>query len=248
MKNLLSLLLLLTLLPSFAAAEQKYGFANASINYLNWSQTSEKSSDYSKSDFYYFELEGGAGYDWGDVYGFFDLENAFKDSQDFPNNRRTAAKGAIAYKIMKSNLNLYAQVYDFSEDGFSEQNRVYGVRYDIATDFGLWFKPFIGLHDVTQTYFSGLNGFMGGWTFGYDFKIKGERFSIVNWHEMEFMRRDAYGKDGANGSNVGTNGAISFWYHVPLDITFGVQYRYAKHKLGSKAFLDGMITSVKYNF
>ena len=50
-----------------AQAEQFYGFANVSVNYLDWTGgTTERSG---KTDFIYLEAEGGAGYDWGDVYG-----------------------------------------------------------------------------------------------------------------------------------------------------------------------------------
>lgn len=62
-----------------AQAEQFYGFSNMSVNYLDWTAKAEERSNGgyggAKEDFVYLEIEGGAGYSWGDVYGFVDLEN-----------------------------------------------------------------------------------------------------------------------------------------------------------------------------
>jgi hypothetical protein len=225
-------------------AKQLYGFKNLSLNYLNWSDKTEANTNYSKADFYYVELEGGAGFDWGDVYGFFDLENPFKSSSDFPNNRRTALKVSLEPNIGKTNFNLYLHVYNFSEDSFSEQNRVYGLSYNLKTNFGFWFKPFIGLHDVTSTYFSGVNGLMAGWVLGYDFNILKYKFSISNWNEIEFDREESY----LSGEKTGVNGAIAIWWHANKLITAGLQYRYANNKLGSTTYQNGGIISLKFNF
>ena len=121
-------------------AKQLFGFKNVSLNYLNWSEKTEENTNYSKADFYYIELEGGAGYDWGEVYGFFDFENPFKSSNDFPNNRRSAFKFVLEPNLGKTNINLYMHVYNFAEAGFSEQNRVIGLSYNLRTQFGLWLK------------------------------------------------------------------------------------------------------------
>jgi hypothetical protein len=238
------LLLLFFLLQFNALSKQIYGFKNISLNYLNWSEKTEENTNYSKADFYYIELEGGAGFDWGDVYGFYDLENPFKSSSDFPNNRRSAMKFVIEPNIGKTDLNLYMHVYDFSEDGFSEQNRVIGLSYKFNTKFNFWIKPFIGLHDVSSTYFSGVNGMMTGWVFGYDFNISKAKFSLTNWNEIELYRN----KDYISGKKEGINGALALWWHATDLITAGIQYRYTDNKLGSTTYQDGSIVSLKFNF
>lgn len=60
----------------------------------------------------------------------------------------------------------------------------------------IWFKPFIALHYVDQTYYSGNNGYVVGWVAGYDFNLVNQKFSITNWHEMEFDRNKRYGNGG----------------------------------------------------
>ncbi len=64
-------------IPAVSHAEFKGGFADIGIHYLDWtSRTTEKSSTKShKDDFGYLELEGGANFSWGEMYGFFDWEN-----------------------------------------------------------------------------------------------------------------------------------------------------------------------------
>ncbi len=56
-----------------ASAEMKWGFADASLNYLEWNRSTEEKS--LKRSFAYLELEGGGRFNWGELYGFFDLEN-----------------------------------------------------------------------------------------------------------------------------------------------------------------------------
>ncbi|HIF7720951.1 TPA: outer membrane protein OmpK, partial [Escherichia coli] len=68
-------------IPAVTHAEFKGGFADIGIHYLDWtSRTTEKSSTKShKDDFGYLELEGGANFSWGEMYGFFDWENFYND-------------------------------------------------------------------------------------------------------------------------------------------------------------------------
>lgn len=49
------------------------------MNYFDWiCSIMYKFGDFLyKDDFVYIELEGGVGYSWGEIYGFFDLENLF---------------------------------------------------------------------------------------------------------------------------------------------------------------------------
>jgi hypothetical protein len=242
-KNLLRALVLLCFVPLFtkeATADYEWGFGNVSLNRLYWdSSTKQKST---KTDFNYLELEGGAQYTWGETYGFFDVEEIGKRGELL----RTAAKGIVRYYLGKSNISLYGHVYNFTQAGFSEQNRVYGLGYQL-TGKGWWFKPFLGFHDVTQTYFNGSNGFMGGWIIGYVFKIGGEEFLAADWHELEFARKDDYAAANGN-SRVGQNGAASIWWIANSKFNFGLQWRYAVNKLGTEGNLNAAILSAKYIF
>lgn len=44
-----------------------YSFINTSINYLDWNKHTEQKTI--QKDFVYLELEGGAGWSWGEFYG-----------------------------------------------------------------------------------------------------------------------------------------------------------------------------------
>lgn len=69
----------LLIIPALSHAEYKSGFADIGLHYLDWtSETTEKTSKKShKDDFGYLELEGGANFSWGEMYGFFDWENFY---------------------------------------------------------------------------------------------------------------------------------------------------------------------------
>ncbi|USD38470.1 MULTISPECIES: outer membrane protein OmpK [Ferrimonas] len=249
------------------AAEQFYGFMDLSINYLDWTDKAEDRTNPDiggrggpKEDFFYIELEGGAGFDWGDVYGFIDFENPtnsndgqFSDEAFATDGFRIAAKGTLAYNLGSSNWNAYGHLYSFTESssGFFDQNLVLGVSYDVFTDFGLWFKPFIGGHYEQQSFAgSGWNGGMLGWVLGYDFAIGEQKFSVTNWHETEFARDDQFRSNGTQYqlASVGWNGAVALWWHLPNNLTGGLQYRYADNKLGTAAYHDAIIYSLRYNF
>ncbi|QIG07122.1 outer membrane protein OmpK [Proteus sp. ZN5] len=229
------------------------GFASASINYLDWTtHTTHKTGKTShKDDFAYLELEGAANFSWGEFYGFFDLENPFNKKETHPgDNQRYTIKSTARIYLGKSNFNLYGHVYGtWSLPGkkyggnFHEVNTLYGFGYNTQIA-NLWFKPFIALHYVDQSKYSGNNGYVTGWVAGYDFNIKNQKFSLTNWHEMEFQRHKRYGNGGKNG----INGALAIWWHPTTSITTGIQYRYAYKKLGESFLQDGIVYSLKYNF
>jgi hypothetical protein len=238
----LAVLLFFAAFVSLAAAHAEYqsGFGNVSVNLLDWTTGTEGKSD--KKDFVYLELEGGANFNWGEIYGFFDLENPGKTGNDV----RSASKGSINYLLGGTKIGLYAQVYNFAAHGFSEQNRVLGLSYTFAGE-GWWWKPFLGAHDVSQTFYSGSNGAMGGWVLGYAFKFFGENFLFVDWHEYEFERHRTYA--AGNGARLdGHNGAASIWWFGPGGLSLGIQGRYANDKLGTPGSLGAVIYSVKYLF
>ncbi len=224
--------------PSFAAYQ--WGFGDVSINHLAWDQGTQNKS--TKRDFNYVELEGGAQFNWGELYGFYDSENVGKPGDEI----RSAAKASVRYYLGQSKLSLYAHAYTFSALGFSEQNRIFGLGYQLAGE--QWsFKPFLGAHEVIQTYFNGMNGFMGGWTLIYNFKIAGQNFMAIDWHEIEFERNQLYAAGNGN-SKIGHNGAASIWWSPIPETSAGLQWRYASDKLGTPGSMNAFIASLKYNF
>ncbi|WP_371188053.1 outer membrane protein OmpK [Thalassotalea maritima] len=249
-----------------AQAEYLYGFGSFSVNYLDWTAKTEDRTNLegfggAKEDFLFLEVEGGAGFSWGDVYGFIDLENPANVSSkgsDYEEKGgtggfRIAAKGSVAVNMGESNWNYYGHVYSFTEasGGFYDQNVVLGVSYDLFTDFGLWVKPFVGAHIENQTFAgSGFNGYMAGWVLGYDFMVGDQKFAVTQWHETEFGRKDQFRSNGTEHTlnSVGQNGAVSLWWHATPKVTLGAQYRYADHKLGTAAYHDAVILTAKYNF
>jgi len=93
---------------------------------------------------------------------------------------------------------------------------------------------------------------MTGWVFNYDFKIFNKKFSLFQWNEIEFKRDKTFYKDGevpiGDSKSYGLNGDISLWWHINNDITGGLQYRYAKYKLGNAEYQSAFIYTLKYNF
>lgn len=251
-------------IATFSSAAQAEGpqwsFANASINYLDWSSGTESrtADNAAKSDFYYLELEGGLGYSWGEFYGFFDIENPghdhFDEDSNGQDNFRTAAKVTSHLYLGDSPFSLYLHVYDFRDYGFNgrEQDQILGFGYRHTFDNGLWVKPFLGAARVQSDGYTGMNGGMLGWVLGYDFKAFDQSFSLTNWHEQTFERDDEYLEQnyvGDKADSVGTNGAVALWWHPHPAITTGVQYRYSDNKLGTpNQYQNAMIYSIKFNF
>nr|WP_253927041.1 outer membrane protein OmpK [Halomonas hibernica] len=236
-----------------------WSFANVSVNYLDWSNGTERrtASNAAKSDFTYVEIEGGAGFSWGEFYGFFDFENPtndqFDESSGGKDNFRTAGKVTSHIYLGDTPLSLYAHVYDFRDYGYNsrEQDQILGLGYRTTFANGLWFKPFIGAARVQSESYTGMNGYMAGWVAGYDFAALNQNFSVTNWHEQTFGRDSDYLEQnyvGGKAGSVGTNGALSLWWHPNDLITTGVQYRYSENKLGTpNAYQNAMIYSIKLN-
>lgn len=223
------------------SADYLYGFANISINRLDWSDKTENRAG--KNDFTYLEIEGGAGFDWGEVYGFIDLENPHKSNSE---GRATSMKGTIRYNLGFAGLNLYGHIYDLNGSGFHEQNRLLGVGFSYR-NAGLFFQPFLAVNNTESSNMgksiSGFNGYVAGWVLGYSFNLMDQNFMFSNWNEYEFDRDSQY-----VGGQSGFNGAAALWWNVNNKITLGFQYRYANDKLGSATYQDGFIYSLKYNF
>lgn len=233
-----TLIWLLISLP--ASAEYKFGFADINFNRLNWNEGTKLKS--TKQDFNYLEFEGGQTHSWGDLYGFFDIENIGKTGSDV----RTAGKFAVNYYLGNSPFSLYAQIYNFTSLGFSEQNQVTGFGYRLEGQ-GWWIRPYLGFHNVSETFYSGFNGYMAGWTVGYAFSFRGLSFLFVDWHEWEFARNRIYA-DGNGGATSSQNGAASIWWNANDHLSTGFQWRYAQDKLGTPGTLGAQIYTLKYTF
>jgi hypothetical protein len=228
-----------------------YSFVNLNINYLDWNKVSEREAE--KGDYVYFGLEGGAGWDDLNFYGFANVENPTHDYNDNkPNNLRFSGLGDIDIEIAH-NFKLHFQDFALNGDDFYVNDFVFGVGYKVDTDFGLWFRPFVGFHHTYSSYYNGMNGYMAGWLFNYDFTMFSYKFNIFQWHEMEFCRKKSFYLDDDNqptgdGASWGVNGAISAWIYLGESLALGTQYRYARNKLGSNTLQSAFIYSMKYYF
>lgn len=224
-----------------------------SFNYLDWSDgTSDRAGHL--ADFSYIELEGGAGFTWGELYGFADLEIPNENASEV----RTSIKGSIDVKTGAGGLNVYGQLYNTNSDGFTAQNNVLGLSYKVDGDWG-FVKPWVGFHHAITTAswnedfddrgFSGMNGGMAGLTAVVNFKIKGESLTFTTWNEVEFARSDDYlAVSTSETDDLSLNGAVALWWNFTDHWTTGVQYRYAHNKLGAGDYSNAMIYSIKYNF
>lgn len=228
-----------------------YSFIDTSINYLNWSNSTENNT-FQKS-FTYLELEAGASWNWGSFYGFMDIENPLSSYSDLPaDDLRLVFKPILDIDISQ-NFNLHLQTFYLNSKTFYVNNFVPAISYEYFSDYGLWFIPFLGLHYQNSTYYSGFNGYMAGWSLNYDFKLFNQDFFLFNWNEIEFGRdKESYELDDGtpigDGKSYGLNGALSLWYKAYEGLTLGLQYRYAKYKLGSDTYQSGIIYSLKYYY
>jgi hypothetical protein len=245
-----------------AHADYLYGFGGVYVDHQNWDHgpTSieyNNGGDVADRNQLVLGVEGGAGFTWGDVYGFFDYESPGKGAND----RKTSFKGSTHIYLGDSGLSAYAQVYDHQSQGMDEQNRVLGIGYTKLAGDNWWFKPWVGIHDVdysdsfsaTGTRINGSNGYMLGWTAGYRFQAFNQNFTLVNWNEVEFDRKGSYAT--INGGDTGVNGAISLMWNANEHITTGLSYRYFANKLGvnnpatdNQTYGDALIYRLQYNF
>lgn len=246
-------------LPPEAKAEKSFFTPNftywdTSVNYLDWSAGTEQRAmgKTNFSDFVYVELEGGAGWDWGEFYFFADIENPTKSWDNVPtDDKRVVIKPILDIKLGESDFYFHLQDYFLKSKTFFVNNLVPGLAYKYVNG-NFWIRPFIGPHYQESTFYDGFNGYMAGWTFIYNFKIGEEKFLLSNWHEFEFDRDEEHylynGDPVGDGRSHGVNGALAFWW-TPIDaLTAGIQYRYSNYKLGLNAYATAWIYSLKYNF
>ena len=239
----IKILVLFLYFTTFSEASQSffkpnYSFATSSINYLDWSKNSKSKTIF--KDFTYLEVEYGAGWSWGEFYGFLDLENPSSSYyENFPDGLRVVAKPILDINIYK-NIAFHIQDFYLDTKDYYLHNIVAGVSYKYSLDYDFWIRPFIGVHYLKDSFYSDFNGYMAGWTFLYNFKLLDQDFSIFQWHEMEFLRKLE--------KNFGVNGALSTWWNINKDFSLGAQYRYTLNKLGYNEYLSAGIYTFKYRF
>ncbi|MBI3229576.1 MAG: hypothetical protein HYZ45_05155 [Burkholderiales bacterium] len=252
---------------SAALAADGWSWSDVSINYLNWTKATEDKSNPpnavfgAKKDFVYLEIEGGMGGAWGDLYGFFDIENPTNNTNNASDNRadrRQALKIVGRYNLTKIGdipLMAYAHVYDFVDNGFNDQNRVLGFATDIKSG-KFTISPWIGVHQESKTGVGVMsNGGMAGFNMMYPFEVSGQSFLLFQWHEMEFGRKNeflAFGNNLASKdyseNKTGQNGAIGINWNLTKQIVPSLTYRYAKNKLGIAGYESAWIFTTRYNF
>ncbi|AMC33798.1 outer membrane protein OmpK [Janthinobacterium sp. B9-8] len=263
LRNILVAASILATPAAFAAND--WSFKNVSVNWLDWSNGTEDRTNAGafagKKDFAFLEVEGGFGGDWGEAYGFFDVENPTKakSEPDSRENRRYVVKAVARFNIVQAGpvpVQAYVHVYDLRDTGtnFFSQNRVLGLGTSLSSG-NFWIKPFVGAHQqLDQNIGAHANGVMAGYVAGYSFQMFGQSFMATQWHETEFNRDDKFLTMGSpaggvtKGDSTGQNGAVSLWWNVSKEFTTGLQYRYADQKLGSASYQNAMIYTAKYNF
>jgi hypothetical protein len=272
-KSLLALGVVAAVAAVPASAEYLYGFGGVYLDYQKWDHefTSNNGDANSSRNKAVLGIEGGAGFTWGEIYGFYDYENFNKGDGE---KHGASLKGTAHVYLGDTGASLYGQVYDTGSGGFAEHNRVVGFGYtDLVSDNG-FFKPWIGVHHVSTTgticngnqvpdtgpdaipgstacsqpteNVSGWNGYMAGWTAAYNFNVAGQQFSTVNWNEIEFARNGRYAQ--SQGGKEGVNGGLSLFWHPVKNVKTGITYRYTYNKLGIKGWNDFAIYRVQYDF
>ncbi|MCG7499499.1 hypothetical protein MHO82_21775 [Vibrio sp. Of7-15] len=243
-KSLLALSVLTAATAIPAQAEYLYGFGSMYVDQQMWDQGFENGKSISDRNQLVLGIEGGAGFDWGQIYGFYDYEGVDRSGDD----RGASTKGTIHYNLTESGVSLYAQVYNTDTDsGFHEQNRVLGLGYTGLKGDGWAFTPFVGAHQInTVGGISGSNGGMLGWVGFYNTDFAGQNFTFSTWGEYEFNRNDEYA--AAQGGKEGLNGSFNAMWNVTEDWSTGVLYRFTHNKLGRDDYGDLLIYRVQYNF
>ena len=247
-----TLLILFFCLFSMLYGEVYYSFGNVQLNYLDWSESTQKRVKLER-DYFYITLEGGIGGSFGELYGNANLENAHKDyKEDAPFNRRYSTFVDYDFPFYNE-IRLHMQNFHLDTYSYKVNDFVIGIAYKYKAASGFWIRPFLGFHKTDDTYFNGWNGYMAGWVFDLPFELKGEKFSLGQWNEIEFGRNKSFyllddGTPVGDGESYGLNGALCMWWYAHVHITAGLQYRYALYKLGNRAYQSAVIYTMKYNF
>lgn len=229
-------------------AEYLYSFGGAYLDHQSWDHGPTSIDGAKDRNQFVGGVEAGIGFSWGEMYGFFDYENI----GEAPDQRGTAAKGTAHFYLGDTGASVYTQVYNLSSEMLNEQNRVLGLGYTKLGGDNWFFKPWIGIHNISMNNAwdnvttNGSNGYMAGWTGRYAWSMFGQNFSAVNWNEFEFDRKESYAE--AQGGKNAWNGAVMLSWHVNDNFYTALQYRYFRNKLGVKGYGDALIYRIGYNF
>lgn len=226
-------------------AEQKYGWGNIHFDYQSW-DAGVQDLEYEQA---LIGIEGGMGFDWGEMYGFYDFENILDDE----GNQGQTANGEIHTYLWDTGASLFTKVYSSQSPDFKETNQFIGLGYTKLKGDGWWFKPWIARQYITAhnnfgpSYdVDGLNGFTIGWNAGYAFKLFNQDFLLSNWNEIELDRNDDYAAN--NYSHNGLNGGLNITWKITNHISTTVMYRYFYNKLGADGYGDILIYRLAYDF
>lgn len=244
MKRLISGLCILT--ASFCTlAEQKYGWGNIHFDYQSW-DAGVKDLEYEQA---LIGIEGGMGFNWGEMYGFYDFENILDDE----GNQGQTMNGEIHTYLWDTGASLFTKVYNSQSPDFKETNQFIGFGYTDLKGDGWWFKPWIARQYITAHNnfgpahdINGLNGFSIGWNGGYAFKMFNQDFLLSNWNEIELERNDDYAAN--NNGHEGLNGGLNLTWRITNHISTTFMYRYFYNKLGADGYGDILIYRLAYDF
>ncbi|MGF1740090.1 hypothetical protein L4C34_03225 [Vibrio profundum] len=245
-RNLFAAVYLSLFFSTQAYSEYLYGWANTSINYLDWSSGTQVRAPF-QDNYLYPQVEGGASFDWGELYGFYEIQKINRSSETWA----TAYKPKLYYKLGLGELRFYAQHYAKDAPDFALSNTVGGLTYRFSGE-GWFLYPWAGplfsnLNRFGSSY-TGFNGYVAGLTGVYKFSAYEQNFQMTMWHETEFLRKHEF-LTVANEEDKGTmNGALGIWWLATKKVSFGVQYRYAYNKFATSGNQNAMIYSVKYKF
>ncbi|MEX5409526.1 hypothetical protein GV764_04710 [Atlantibacter hermannii] len=240
-----TLFLMLIITAFSVSAEQKYGWGNLHFDYQSW-DAGVKDLEYEQS---LVGIEGGIGFDWGEMYGFYDFENILDDE----GNQGQTANGEIHTYLWDTGASLFTKVYNSQSPDFKETNQFIGLGYTDLKGEGWWFKPWIARQYITAhnnfgpAYdINGLNGFTIGWNGGYAFKLFNQDFLFSNWNEIELERNDDYASN--NFGHEGLNGGLNLTWKITNHISTTFMYRYFYNKLGADGYGDILIYRLAYDF
>ncbi|MGF1740592.1 hypothetical protein L4C34_05845 [Vibrio profundum] len=248
MKNLNILLsaLLVICLPSKAYSKYLFGWANISINYLDWSKGTRDRVSF-QENYLFPQVEGGANFDWGELYGFYQVQKINRSSETWA----TSYKPKLYYKLGLGELRFYAQQFAKDQPNISTSNTVGGLAYRLGEE--KWFLyPWIGpLHTTLNRFgnnYTGFNGYVAGLTGTYTFSAYQQKFRLAAWHETEFLRKQEY-LAVANEEDKGSlNGAMGLWWLTTEKFSLGIKYRYSYNKLGFVGNQNAIVYSIRYAF
>lgn len=240
---IISLILLAT--SFLAQSEQKYGWGNIHFDYQSW-DSGVKDLEYEQA---LIGIEGGMGFDWGEMYGFYDYENIL----DKEGNQGQTANGEIHTYLWSSGASIFTKVYNSQSPDFKETNQFIGLGYTDIKGDDWWFKPWIARQYITAhnnfgpVYdINGLNGFTIGWNAGYAFTLFNQDLLFTNWNEIELDRNDDYTAN--NSVREGLNGGLNITWKLTNHISTTFMYRYFYNKLGADGYGDILIYRLAYDF